>query len=93
MLVGAIEAGGTKFIVAVADENGEVVERITVPTKTPNETMKEVRLFFERYEIKRIGIGSFGPIDVNPESEYFGELLSTPKTEWIGFNIVSYLKR
>ncbi len=93
MLVGAIEAGGTKFIVAIANENGEVVEQITIPTRTPNETMKEVRSLFERYEIKRIGIGSFGPINVNPESEKFGELLSTPKIEWVGFNIVSYLKR
>lgn len=93
MLVGAIEAGGTKFVVAVANTDGEVLEQITLPTRTPNETMEEVRFFFERYEIKRIGIGSFGPINVDPESEHFGEILSTPKVEWVGFNIVSYLKQ
>ena len=31
-LLGAIEAGGTKFVVAVADENYNIVERTAFPT-------------------------------------------------------------
>jgi len=35
MKLGAIEAGGTKFVVAVGDENGNVLERDAFPTTSP----------------------------------------------------------
>lgn len=46
MKLGAIEAGGTKFVVAVGNENGEVLERASFPTTSPDETMKETIAFF-----------------------------------------------
>ena len=35
MLVGAIEAGGTKFVCAVGNEKNELLERVAFPTTTP----------------------------------------------------------
>lgn len=73
-MLGAIEAGGTKFVCAVGDESGTIVERIQIPTTVPEETMPQVIAFFKKYEVDAIGIGSFGPIDVNEESPTYGNI-------------------
>ena len=38
-MFGAIEAGGTKMIVAVGDENGNIIRKKEIKTTTPKETM------------------------------------------------------
>jgi fructokinase len=81
-MFGAIEAGGTKFVCAVSDEDLNIIEKITIPTTHPEETFAEVFKFFDQYELEAIGIGSFGPIDVNPESKTYGYITSTPKRLW-----------
>lgn len=81
-MYGAIEAGGTKFVCAVSDEELNIIERITVPTTTPDETFSKVFNFFDQYSLQSIGIGSFGPIDVNKESNSYGYITSTPKKHW-----------
>ena len=48
MLVGGIEAGGTKFVCAVGNENNELLERVAFPTTTPEETLAQVFAFFDR---------------------------------------------
>ncbi|RCF63629.1 ROK family protein, partial [Enterococcus faecium] len=42
MLYGAIEAGGTKFVCAIGDEEMTIKERVSFPTTTPEETMPSV---------------------------------------------------
>ncbi|GAF06203.1 fructokinase [Paenibacillus pini JCM 16418] len=63
-LLGAIEAGGTKFVCGIGKEDGTVLERISFPTTTPEETMAQVVSFFEGKGVEAIGAGSFGPIDL-----------------------------
>jgi len=82
MFYGAIEAGGTKFVCAVSDDDLNILKKVTIPTTNPKNTFTEVFKFFDRYEIKALGIGSFGPIDVNTASETYGYITSTPKTLW-----------
>lgn len=82
MIYGGIEAGGTKFVCAVGDEKGKIQERAVFPTRDPGETMKDMTAFFSRFDVKAIGIGSFGPIDVNPESVTYGYITTTPKQAW-----------
>ena len=53
------------------DEALNVIERVSIPTTYPEETMTEVINFFKNYELKSIGIGSFGPIDINKESKTY----------------------
>lgn len=81
-MYGAIEAGGTKFVCAVSDEELNIVEKVTIPTTKPEETFAEVFKLFDKYDLKSIGIGSFGPIDVNKESDTYGFVTSTPKAHW-----------
>ncbi|WFA08089.1 ROK family protein [Tissierella sp. Yu-01] len=93
-MLGSIEAGGTKFVCAVGDKNLNVVDRISFSTTTPEETMKKVFEFFNAYkDLKAIGIGSFGPIDINKNSPRYGYITSTPKLEWKDFNFLGAVKK
>lgn len=92
MLIGGIEAGGTKFVCAVGDSSGNIVEKRSFPTEGPKETLQEVTRFFANYEITSLGVGSFGPIDLDKESETFGTILNTPKTKWKQFNLLKELE-
>lgn len=93
MIFGAIEAGGTKFVCAISDETLKIKERISIPTTTPEETLAEVFNFFDTYPVDAIGIGSFGPIDVNPLSETYGSITSTPKPGWKNFPFLKKMKK
>ena len=65
MLLGALEAGGTKMVCAIGNENGEIAEQISIPTETPEITMPRLLSFFKEKKIEALGIGCFGPIDLN----------------------------
>ncbi|WP_430536106.1 ROK family protein [Listeria rocourtiae] len=95
MVFGAIEAGGTKFVVAIGDASGKILKRETYPTTEPAETMKLVERFFKQYEgeLEAIGVGSFGPIDVRKSSPTYGYITSTPKLAWRNYDIVGALKQ
>lgn len=91
MILGSIEAGGTKFIAAVGDEQMRIIDTLTVPTTKPEETMEPIISFFNQHQIDAIGVGSFGPIDVSQDSKSYGYITSTPKPYWSDFNFVGSL--
>ncbi len=99
MLYGGIEAGGTKFVCAVGDERGHILAEQRCPTTTPEETLSRVVAFFRRVreeqglKLRAIGIASFGPAEVHPEAENYGEIGATPKPGWSGVNLVQYVKQ
>ncbi|MGC4388612.1 ROK family protein, partial [Streptococcus suis] len=49
-LYGSVEAGGTKFVCAVGDEDFQIVEKVQFPTTTPYETIERTVAFFKRFE-------------------------------------------
>lgn len=92
--VGSIEAGGTKFILAVQDvESGKTIATERVATTTSEETLKKSADFFKENKVDALGIGTFGPIDINPNSETFGHILETPKKGWSGADFKGYFER
>ncbi len=93
MKLGAIEAGGTKFVVATGDENGRIISRATFPTTTPEETMAEVYRFFDDSGIAALGIGTFGPIDPDVNSPTYGYITTTPKPGWANFAMLPELQK
>ncbi|BBW97736.1 ROK family protein [Geobacillus icigianus] len=93
MILGAVEAGGTKFVCALGDEQGNIRERAVFPTTTPDETMGRVIDFFRPHNVEAIGIGSFGPVDLRPDSPTYGHITSTPKQAWANFDVVGTLKQ
>jgi len=93
MLIGAIEAGGTKFILGVGNDKGEIIDKISIPTEDPDLTMPKVIEYFSDKEIKAIGLGSFGPLELDKHSEKYGYITTTPKLKWKNYNIVGELKK
>ncbi len=96
-LYGGIEAGGSKFVCAVANSLGEIQTETQFPTTTPAETISRAITFFkkqqEREPIAAIGIASFGPVDLNPASPTFGHITTTPKPGWANTDFVGTIQR
>ncbi|WP_022755771.1 ROK family protein [Butyrivibrio fibrisolvens] len=93
MIYGGIEAGGTKMICVIGDENGRILDRMQIPTKTPEETMPIMIDYFKGKDIKALGIACFGPIDLNRDSKTYGYITSTPKLAWKNYDIVGAFKK
>ncbi len=92
MILGALEAGGTKMVCAIGNEKGEITEQISVPTQTPETTIPQLIDFYRSKGIEALGIGCFGPIDLNRNSKTYGYITTTPKTAWQNYNIVGAFK-
>jgi fructokinase len=94
---GAIEAGGTKFVCAVGRDVRHLVAEQTIPTTTPAETLARAAEFFrahgERNALAAIGIGSFGPVHVQPGSRHYGRIAATPKPGWADTDILGEIQR
>ena len=90
---GSIEAGGTKFVCAIGNENFDIIERVSFATTTPDETLAQIFAFFDQFELIAVGIGSFGPIDVNPDSPTYGYVTTTPKPHWGNFDFLGAIKK
>lgn len=89
--IGALEAGGTKMVLAIYQEDGTELERITLPTETPEVTMPKMIKFFRDHNIDALGVGSFGPLDLNPNSPTYGYITSTPKLAWKNYPLLEKL--
>lgn len=89
-LFGSIEAGGTKFVCAVGNESYKIIEKVQFPTTTPDETIEKTIAFFKAFEteLKGIAIGSFGPIDIDPDSKTYGYVTTTPKANWANVDLL-----
>jgi fructokinase len=94
-LLAAIETGGTKCIVSVGKDPTEAT-RHRIETVSPSETAASIERILRKEighsSLDAIGIASFGPLDVNPESAEYGQIGRTPKPHWEGFNLRSHLQ-
>ncbi len=79
---GALEAGGTKMVCAIGDEKGNILERISIPTQEPAETMPAILDFFRDKDLAAVGVGCFGPVDLDRNSPTYGSITSSPKLSW-----------
>ena len=92
MLFGGIEMGGTKMVCAVGDESGQILDRFVVPTTTSVETLSKLLEYFKDKNIVSLGIGSFGPVDLDKKSGTYGYITTTPKGGWANTDVVNYFK-
>ncbi|WEV39031.1 ROK family protein [Lactobacillus sp. ESL0680] len=93
MLLGSIEAGGTKFVCAVGNENYQVKDTITFPTTTPQETLQKASDYFKQFPITAISIASFGPIEIRQTAANYGYITTTPKLGWQNTDFVGFIKQ
>lgn len=92
MLFGGLEAGGTKMVCAVGRKDGTLIDRVSISTGSPEETIPELIRYFKEKEVQALGIGCFGPLDLNRSSETYGSITNTPKEDWAGVNIAQRMK-
>ncbi len=92
MLLGALETGGTKMVLAVGNEQGDILDQVSLPTKEPALTVPEIIKYFRDKDIKALGVGAFGPVDLSRSSKTYGYITSTPKLAWSNYNIVGALQ-
>lgn len=97
MVIAGIEAGGTKFVCGVGTDQGEVLEQTSFPTTLPDETIPQVVdhlvALRTKYPWQSVGLASFGPIDLHPDSPTYGFITSTPKLAWQQSHIVGMLEK
>ncbi|MEE6711160.1 ROK family protein [Pediococcus acidilactici] len=93
MLLGSIEAGGTKFVCAVGNENYQVQDQTQFPTTTPEETLQRTVDYFKQFDIAALSIASFGPIEIRHSSPKYGYVTTTPKPGWADTDFVGYIKK
>lgn len=90
---GGIELGGTKCVAAVGGADGRITATRRVPTTTPDATLSALVDFFaadtrEHGPLEALGIGSFGPADLDPSSPRYGHVTTTPKVGWQNVDVV-----
>jgi fructokinase len=93
-LYGGLEAGGTKFVCMIASGPDDIRDEIRFQTTTPDETIGRAIDFFKQHvtTLRAMGVGSFGPIDLQRDSATFGYITSTPKPGWANTDLVGRLK-
>ena len=93
---GGIEAGGTKFVCAVASDPDNIRAETRFPTTTPAETLGKAVAFFQEQaqevDLASIGIAAFGPLDPNPASPTYGHITTTPKPHWANTDFVGAIQ-
>lgn len=93
-MIGSIEAGGTKIICAIADESNvtDIIAELVVETRDPKSTMEAVVDFFLAHPVAALGIGAFGPVDIDTQSDTYGYILNTPKLAWKMFDFLGAIR-
>lgn len=93
-LLGAIEAGGTKFVLGVGHGSGEIIEQRQIATRDPETTLAETIAFFRAHPgLAAIGIGSFGPLERVVGHPKWGHILATPKPGWSDCDLAGTVAR
>eukprot|EP00743_Colponemidia_sp_Colp-15_P001482 GILK01001621.1.p1 GENE.GILK01001621.1~~GILK01001621.1.p1 ORF type:complete len:361 (-),score=33.47 GILK01001621.1:137-1183(-) len=89
-----IEAGGTTFVVAIAEgSTTNIVDRMVVRTTNPAETLKAVADWLRGRTFDSLGIASFGPVDLNHNNPTYGYITTTPKPFWGNCDVLGYFKK
>jgi fructokinase len=92
--LGGIEAGGTKFVLAVGTASGEILARHSLPTDRPEDTLPKVADWFDSQgPLAALGIASFGPVDLDPSSSRWGYITDTPKPGWSQCDLAGFFAR
>lgn len=61
-MIGAVEAGGTKFVLALAQQDGTIVERTRIDTRHPDETFPAMAAWFAAAAERHGSIAAFSTL-------------------------------
>ena len=92
-----VEMGGTKCVCLLATEPDDIRDEVRIPTTSPAETLAAIEAVLSGWQaqhgFRAIGVGSFGPLELDPASPLYGTLVNTPKPGWSGANLLAGLTR
>ena len=55
--------------------------------------MEHIITYFKDKQVEDIGIGTFGPINIDPTSSQYGNVTTTPKSGWAYYPFLGTLKK
>ena len=79
------------MVMALADEQANILRSAACPTRSPEETLPDILAFFAGQDVCALGLASFGPLDVHPASSRYGDILNTPKQAWQNYPLLRRL--
>lgn len=79
------------MVLAVGDGSGHIADKVSIPTTEPDETLGGIIAYYKKFDIKALGVGCFGPLDLKKTSPTYGYITSTPKLKWRNFPLVKAL--
>ena len=93
-----IEAGGTKWVCMIASHPEDIRAITRFKTRDPEKTIGFAIDFIKGQvpdsgDLQGIGIGSFGPLDLNKDSSTYGYLTTTPKKGWASTDLLTPFKK
>jgi len=90
-----IELGGMSVLVSIAEDHPTNIIKThkVLNYDDPNQTLPQVVAWVKEQKVDAIGIGSFGPVDLNPHSKTYGYITSTPKKGWKYTDVLSPFKK
>ena len=77
--VAGVDLGGTHCRCILAHGPDNIIDEARFPTTSPNETLGRIARTFAGWRMTAIGVGSFGPLDLDS-----GTIQGTPKPGWSG---------
>lgn len=94
-IYGGIEAGGSKFICAAGSCPDDIRAEVRIETTTPEETIGKAIAFFRELPepVTAVGIGSFGPLDLDPSSAAYGFITNASKSGWQNVGFAGMVRR
>jgi fructokinase len=92
-----IELGGTKIVCGLASLHGELLDSVRFATAEPQLALPKIheelaRLADDHGQFVAMGIGAFGPVDLDRHSATFGRIGRTPKTAWRGCDLLGFFR-
>src|SRR5450432_1642479 len=85
-LCAGVELGGTKCVCVLGTGPADIRAEVRLETRGPTETLRDIGQVLSgwrrEHAFAALGIGSFGPADLDPRSATYGSLTRTPKRGW-----------
>lgn len=94
-IVAGVELGGTKCIAVVARANRIIRRQRWATGDEPAGTLSTIadwiKAAFAEHDIAALGIGSFGPLCLDPADPRYGRIINTPKPGWSDADVVGMI--
>ncbi len=86
VLCAGVELGGTKCVCILGSGPADIRAEVRLQTRAPADTLREIAAVLSAWRSQArfaaLGIGSFGPADLDLRSVTYGSLIGTPKPGW-----------